>query len=115
MRYADIFKIARHLVFSERLKISWWLLFVRTIKQGVKKMKCPMNAEHKEDLHDDGQGGLYCPECDLTFTAVKGKVSVENKKGKIQELEENNAYLQKEIEAIKTFLLGKGGDFFGLD
>lgn len=67
-------------------------------------MKCP-NCNEVE-LTADGQNGHYCSKCDITLAINKGKVIVENKKGKIQELEELVTIQGQELSKLKEALFG---------
>ena len=75
-------------------------------------MNCP-NCKEKE-LHNVSDTEKYCDVCDLTFTVAKGKTKVDtDKKGKIQELEEEISILKVKIDKTHEKLFGdKDEDLF---
>jgi hypothetical protein len=74
----------------------------------------------KKALDTAGENVFYCEPCDLTFELKKGRVKASAggnpedpaKKGKIQKLEEDLAYLSEENKKIKDYLFGPGEEPF---
>ena len=75
-------------------------------------MICP-NCKEKE-LLNVSDTEKYCDKCDLTFNVTKGKTKVDSeKKGKIQELEEEVAILKVNTKKMHEKLFGdKDEDLF---
>lgn len=74
--------------------------------------KCPIC---EGELIETESGNLYCDKDDVTYTMHKGKIKVqeppvEPKKGKIQELEENQMEIGNKVEKIMEKLFGTKDD-----
>jgi len=67
-------------------------------------MKCLICNE--KELEKISETELYCSKCDRTIIMQDGKAKLQTDKGRIQTIEENLAFTQKELKELKQALLG---------